>query len=184
MPSFFERTFLNNALRDYAIVFGIIIVAWILKRFVGRYVAKGVFIISRYLGKTIDKAAFSASVLGPIETFLFFLIAFTALSSLNFPQSLYFKFYKTDTRSILDTIGRAIIVLTFFWMLLRVVDYMALVLERRTHLTEDQGDNQLVIFFKDFLKAVLVIIGILMLLSFAFGYNITKILAGLSLAGA
>jgi MscS family membrane protein len=31
---------------------------------------------------------------------------------------------------------------------------------------------------------MLIIIGILMLLSFAFGYNVTKILAGLSLAGA
>jgi MscS family membrane protein len=69
-------------------------------------------------------------------------------------------------------------------MLLRGVDYLAQVIEKKANLTEDQTDNQLVLFFKDFLKVLLVIIGFLALLQFAFNYNITKILAGLSLVGA
>ncbi len=184
MPGFFDRIFLNNSIRDYGIVLSIIFIAWIFKKFVGGYVAKGIFLIMKQFGKLIDKSAFSALVLGPIETFLFLLISFIALHSLNFPQIFYLKFYKTDTKNVLDTIGTAIIILTFFWMLLRVIDYMAMVMERRANLTPGQSDNQLVIFFKDFLKAILVIIGLLMLLRFAFDYNITKILAGLSLAGA
>jgi MscS family membrane protein len=43
---------------------------------------------------------------------------------------------------------------------------------------------QLVVFFRDFFKAVISIIGFLMLLKFAFGFNISSVLTGLSIVGA
>jgi MscS family membrane protein len=69
-------------------------------------------------------------------------------------------------------------------MLLRGIDYIAMVMERKANLTPDLSDNQLVVFFKDFVKVLLIILGLLMMLRFAFNQDITKILAGLSLAGA
>jgi len=61
---------------------------------------------------------------------------------------------------------------------------VALILEERANLTVDQNDNQLVIFFKDFFKVILVIIGILMVLRFSFHKNIGSLLTGLSIVGA
>jgi MscS family membrane protein len=59
-----------------------------------------------------------------------------------------------------------------------------MILEKRADLTPDQTDNQLVLFFKDFLKAIIVIVGFLMILKFAFQYEIGSLLTGLSIATA
>jgi MscS family membrane protein len=67
---------------------------------------------------------------------------------------------------------------------LRVIDYLAIILEKRASATEDTTDDQLIIFFREFLKVILVIICILVMIRFVLNEDITKILAGLSLAGA
>ncbi len=55
---------------------------------------------------------------------------------------------------------------------------------KRADTTEGLEDNQLIVFFKDFLKVLLIIIGILTMLKFVFNQDISKILAGLSIVGA
>jgi MscS family membrane protein len=64
-----------------------------------------------------------------------------------------------------------------------MIDFIALILERKADLTASQTDNQLIIFFKDFFKVVLGVIGILMILK-AFGFNISSLITGLSIATA
>jgi len=184
MYNFFNQVFLNNTILDYIIVAAIILFAYLMKKFVGRYVSRLFFFAVKQFGRHIDQQAFTRLVHGPIENFLFLLISFIALMNLNFPELLYYKFMKTDTQKLFEKIGTAILILTFFRMLLRGIDYIAQVMEKKADLTPDQSDNQLVVFFKDFLKVMLIILGLLMLLRFAFNQDITKILAGLSLVGA
>lgn len=61
---------------------------------------------------------------------------------------------------------------------------MAIVLEEKANLTATQSDNQLVIFFRDFFRVLLFIFGILLILKFAFNYDISKLVTGLSIVGA
>jgi MscS family membrane protein len=184
MKEFFDQVFLSNSIRNYTIVAGIILLAYLMKKYVGKYVSRLLFFIVRQFGLDIDREAFTKLVLGPIENFLFLLISYVVLINLTFPVLFFYKFLKTDTKNIAETLGTAIIILTFFRMLLRSIDYIAMVMEKKANLTPDLNDNQLVVFFKDFLKVLLIIIGFLMMLQFAFDQNITKILAGLSLVGA
>jgi MscS family membrane protein len=65
-----------------------------------------------------------------------------------------------------------------------MIDFVSFILERKANLTPDQTDNQLVVFFRDFFKVIIFIIGILMVLKFAFGFNIGNMLTGLSIIGA
>jgi MscS family membrane protein len=64
-----------------------------------------------------------------------------------------------------------------------MIDFIALILERKADLTPSQTDNQLIIFFKDFFKVLLGVIGFLMILK-AFGFNISSLITGLSIATA
>ncbi|HCT22466.1 MAG TPA: mechanosensitive ion channel protein MscS, partial [Chitinophagaceae bacterium] len=50
--------------------------------------------------------------------------------------------------------------------------------------TSDQTDNQLIVFFKDFLKVLIVLNGILLILHFVFHKDIGNLLTGLSIVGA
>jgi MscS family membrane protein len=75
-------------------------------------------------------------------------------------------------------------IVAFTWLLLRIIDFIAAVLEIRANRTADQADNQLIVFFRDFLKVIIGIIGLMMVLYFAFNYNVSSLLTGLSIVGA
>jgi MscS family membrane protein len=184
MNEFLQTVFLDNNVQDYLIVAGVILVAYLLKRINGRYVSRIFFYLMKQLGKDIDREPYMRLVLVPMENFFFFLISYIALVNLKFPSLFLVKFLKTDTSKVADMLGTTIVILAFFRMLLRGIDYVALVMEKKANITPDQTDNQLVVFFKDFLKVLLVIIGFLSLLKFAFNQNISQILAGLSIVGA
>jgi len=184
MDQFWDKVVLDNTIRDYAIVAAIILVAYLLKKYVGRYTASIFFWLMNRMGRLIERKAFIELILSPVEVFLFLLISFLSLQTLTFPKILLYSFHKTDTATVLSDIASAILILAFFSMLLRVVDYITLVMEKRADITEGQEDNQLVVFFKDFLKVILVIMGILTMLKFVFNQNISNLLAGLSIVGA
>jgi MscS family membrane protein len=106
------------------------------------------------------------------------------MSSLRFPAILHVKIFKVTSEVVVDRLAVGILIFFFFHTLLRVIDYLAITLEKRASTTEDTTDDQLIIFFREFLKVILVIICILVMIRFVFNEDITKILAGLSLAGA
>jgi len=91
--------------------------------------------------------------------------------------------YKYSTKQIIHTIGTIVLIIAFIWLLLRMIDFIALILEKKADLTLSQADNQLIIFFKDFFKVVIGVIGLLLILK-ALGYNISSLITGLSIATA
>ena len=184
MDQFWDHIILDNSVRQYAVVFGIILVAYLLKKFVSLNAALAFFGIMKLMGRSIERKAFLELVKGPVEIFLFVLISFFALLNLNFPGILFYSFYSTNTQRLITGIAEAVIIILFFLTLLRGIDYMTLVLEKKADKTEGQEDNQLIIFFKDFLKVILIIIGVLTMLKFVFNQEISQILAGLSIVGA
>lgn len=119
-----------------------------------------------------------------MSIFLIISVIIVTFYQLNFPPELDFKIYKWRADAILLSIGTAIQVIAFVWLVLRIVDFIASVLEIQANKTVSQGDNQLIVFFRDFLKVVIGIIGVMMVLHFAFGYNVSSLLTGLSIVGA
>ena len=68
--------------------------------------------------------------------------------------------------------------------MLRLVDFIARVLELKASLTADTRDDQLVVFFRDFLKVLVGIAGILLIIKACFHQSIGNVLTGLSIVGA
>jgi MscS family membrane protein len=81
-------------------------------------------------------------------------------------------------------VGTLILISSFTALLLRMIDFVATLLEQRAGQATDLSDNQLIVFFKDFFKVLLVINAILLILRFAFGFDIGGLLTGLSIVGA
>lgn len=181
---FWNQMIMENTIRQYCIVVGIILVAFILKHFFGKYAARLFFWIMKKIGRELDQQAFLQLILGPAETFLFLLISISALQTLYFPQELQIKILGTTSRRIIDGISDTVLIMSFFHMLLRLIDYFGMILEKRAGTTPEQDDDQLVLFFKEFLKVIVWIVGFLVLLKYVFGQNISQILAGLSIVGA
>jgi MscS family membrane protein len=182
--NFWEQIYLDNSVRQYIVVSSIILVAYVLKKFIGRYVSWLFFFLMQRMGRVIERKAFIDMIIEPVEKFLFVFISYFALRSLTFPKLLIFKLWKLTSPDITEAIGETLLIWFFFQMLLRLVDYMALVMGKKADLTPEQDDNQLIVFFKDFLKVVIIIIGILTMISVVFHKNINSILAGFSIVAA
>jgi MscS family membrane protein len=182
--NFWEQIFLDNSVRQYIVVASIILVAYVFKKFIGRYVSWLFFFLMQRMGRVIERKAFIDMIIEPVEKFLFVFISYFALRSLVFPKLLIVNLWKITTPEITEAIGETLLIWFFFQMLLRLVDYVALVMGKKADLTPEQDDNQLVVFFKDFLKVIIIIIGGLTLISIVFHKDITSILAGFSIIAA
>ena len=184
MNKFLDTLIFDNTVRMYLIVIGTILFVLLLKRLFSRYIASLLFLLVKRAAKGLDKKPFLNLVVQPLATFLLILVTMVALEKLKFPSVLEFEIYRIPFHSIVESVSIIILLVSFIWLLLRIIDFIAMILEQKANLTPEQSDNQLIVFFKDFLKAVLMIIGGLLVLKLAFNLQISSLVTGLSIATA
>jgi MscS family membrane protein len=184
MQTFLDKVILDNTILRYLIVAGSILLIVLLKRLMSRYLAGILFGLVRRIARGVDKRSFVKLVVSPLEVFLLLLLSVIALDKLNFPSVMNVTIYKVNLRQLIDAIAIIVLIITFIWLLLRIMDFIAMIIHHRADQTADPADNQLVVFFKDFFKVVLVVFGFLLILKFAFNYPISNLLTGLSIATA
>lgn len=184
MNDILDQVWWGNPLRNYLIAAGIILFMIILKRLISQYVAGLLFKLVNRVWKDVDKKSFTGLVVQPLGLFLVILVSILSLHQLVFPSRFDVEVYQYTTKQVLHSIGTMILLIALTWLLLRIIDFIALILGRRADRTPDHSDNQLIVFFKDFFKVILVIIGIMMVLSYAFNINVGSLLTGLSIVGA
>jgi MscS family membrane protein len=180
----FDFIILDNTLGTYVLIAGVILLAVSLKQFISRVFASLVFNVVRRIAVGVDKRSFVNLVTPPLENFLVILVTLVSLEKLHYPDAFDVSIYKVRFHRVIEIIAMLVMIASFIWLLLRIIDFIALILEQKANLTESQTDNQLIVFFKDFFKVILVIIGILMILKFGFNFKISSLITGLSLAGA
>lgn len=184
MDEFLEKIWLDNPVKNYLIVAGIILFVILLKRLISRYLAGLMFRLVNKIWKDVDKRSFTSLLVQPLGFFLIILISIVSLHKLNFPADLNVEIYGYSTRQIIHCIGTIVLIVSFIWLLLRIIDFIATILEKKANLTPDQSDNQLIVFFRDFFKVVISIVGVMMILNFAFDLNVGSLITGLSIVGA
>lgn len=184
MKEILELKFLDNTIQLYLEVFGGILLAFIIKRLISKYVAVLLFRIFTKAEKQFRKKSFLELIVEPLEAFIIVFVIVIALDKLTLPSILQFQVYKATTKDLLDGIASTAMIITFIRLCIRFVKYAAIILEEKANLTADQSDNQLVVFFRDFFRVLLYIVGVLLILRFTFHYDISKLVTGLSLVGA
>lgn len=176
---------MDNTILQYSIVVGVILLAYLFKKYIGRYVSSLFFLLMKGVGKTMDRKSFVDLIIGPVENVLLVWISYLALETLKFPKVMDIKMgARLRVSDYTEGIAHFFIIFFFFAMLIRFVDYLALVMGRKAAQTTSTDDDQLIVFFKDFLKVILFIIGVLFVIKIVFHQDITKVLAGLSIVGA
>src|SRR5258708_30157299 len=184
MHDLWNQTILSNPLKSYILVIITILFVISLKRFISRLIDRLIFRFVRRMGSGLDKSAFLDLVVGPIGIFLVVFVSMSSIEKLHFPKDLDFDIYEVKSKTIVQALAIIIVIVSFIWLLMRLVDFVALVLRNKARSGGGPRDNQMILFIRDFLKAVLGIIGILMILNSAFRLGFTSILASLGLAGA
>jgi MscS family membrane protein len=184
MSSLFDFVILDNTLGNYVLIIGVILLAVALRKLISRVIAGLVFRLVTKITYGVDRKSFIDLVMPPLESFFVILVIIVCLEKLNYPELFDVDIYKVSLHGVFEVLAMVVLIISFIWLLLRIIDFVALIMEQKANLTESQADNQLIIFFKDFFKVILVIVGILMILKFGFNFKISSLITGLSLAGA
>ncbi len=184
MFGFLDEIILSNPVRSYLIAGGVILFILLLKKYISRYIAGLLFRLVRRIWKDVDKQSFTSLLVQPLGFFLLILGTIVSLYKLKFPAALNEELYDYSIKQILHCIATIVLVSSFIWLMLRTIDFIATILERKADLTPDQTDNQLIVFFRDFFKVGVGIVGVMMILNYAFGLNVASLITGLSIVGA
>src|SRR5580698_454726 len=144
MHDFWNDIFFSNPLKKYIGVAVTILLALILKRFLSRYLAGLLFRLVKKASAGLDRTAFVNLVAAPISTFLFVFISFAAIEKLTFPKEIDFDIFEMPAKTIVHNIAVAIIIIGFIWLLLRIIDFISIILARKASETGDLRDNQIV----------------------------------------
>ena len=184
MNDFLEQIWLDNPVKNYLIVAGVILFVIIIKRIISRYLAGLLFRVVNKIWKDVDRKSFTSLLIQPLGFFLLILVSIIGLYKLNFPTILNVEIYRYSVKQVVHSTATIVLVISFIWLLLRLIDFIATILEKKANLTPDQSDNQLIIFFRDFFKVMISIVGVMMILNYAFDLNVGSLITGLSILGA
>lgn len=181
---FLDRIILDNSIRNILLVFGFILLFSLFRRILSRYIAALLYIAVSKGWTSIDKKIFIDLIFKPLGWFLTILISTAAISKLNYPSSWQFTIYEISSQEIVNKIAICLIIIYFIRLIRSFIDFIALVLESKSKNEKEKGEDQLIIFFRDFLKIIVYIIGLLLILRVGFDVNISSVLTGLSIVGA
>ena len=184
MNGFWDQMIFDNPLKRYVFVLIAIVIGLLVKRIFSKFVAGQLFRGAAALDKGIDKTSFVKLLLEPLEIFLIAFITIVALDKLRFPSALEFEVFEVPFKNIVHGIAKTILIVVFIWLLLRLIDFISLLLKEKARVAGGIKDHQIVVFFRDFLKVMIGIVGLLMVLGMAFGFEVSKLWTGLGLAGA
>jgi MscS family membrane protein len=184
MHNFWNQIILGNPVLRYVIVAGAILLGILFKRLISRIIAGLLYRMAKRLAPGSDKEAFVKLVIAPLETFLVIFVTVVSLDKLHFPDELNFDLYQVTMKAIVHGLAKILLIISFFWLILRNIDFLALLISWNASRLRAVKDSQHVAFFRDFLKAIVSFIGLVMVLALGFGLDVGRLLAGLGLVGA
>lgn len=192
--NFFEQVFWGNTVKQYIIIAAIIFIGLLFKRIVSRLLGKLLFKLFKKFAEQVNSETFISLLLKPIEFFITISTFFIAIRQLKHPLDVTIFNYKKDIDKIKiiesftygDLVNKVflfLIILSVFWIVLRVIDFIAYVLLVRAAKTANKADDQLVPFIKELLKFVIIFIGLFVMLGYVFEVNAVSLITGLGIGG-
>jgi MscS family membrane protein len=179
-----DQTILSNSLRSYLLVAAILLVTLLIKRLISRFFASMIYTWVDKKNHSDLRKSHVHRLIVPIEQFLIFLVAIIAIYELKFPEAWDVKLFKLSLQQFLDSGVKFMFVLLLIRVSLRTLEFISIILENKARLTKDLSDDQLVLFFRDFFKVIIYIIGILLVLRYVFNESIGNLVTSLSIVGA
>jgi MscS family membrane protein len=179
-----EEQFLSNSIKSYIVVAGVMLITLILKRFVSRFFASIIYTwVDKKNHSELRKIHVHRLII-PIERFLVFVVAIISFYELNFPVAWNFHIYKLSSQQTIESGVKLLFIILFIRVCLRTLEFISIILDEKAKLSKNQSDDQLILFFRDFFKVILYLVGLLMILHYVFNENIGNLVTSLSIVGA
>jgi MscS family membrane protein len=187
-PPFLQQEVFGNTLAQYLIALLILLVGGTLRRLLSRLLSKVLFGITKRYTPGVSEEELHNLLIQPLSVLLLLVTVYVALNVLTYPMPLGAAAdYQPWPKVALLRVFLLVFIGTVTWVVLRLVDFSLLVVQRRTELRATPGvrrlDSQFLPFAKDLLKVLVIIIGVLVILGEAFAVNVTALVGGLGIGG-
>src|SRR5476651_143002 len=141
MYKFLQQQILDNTVESYLYVVATILFALLAKRLISKYLARLLYKLVPKASTTITRQSFLDLVLQPLDVFLVLLVSIIAMDKLNFPKVFNIKIYHLTIRDLTDSVAAGTLIIVFIWLCLRVIDFIAMILEEKANMAKDQTDR-------------------------------------------
>ena len=171
MHAFLHRPFLSNTPLDFLILLGLMLLVFVFRFLFARIVLHSLFQFMRHWFPQLAKKEVTRLMLRPVALFLVTMTFVAYVDHFVFPQTLDFRIHFLDTRfsDILGSLKMALLVVSFVWILLRVIDVLALAIAEGREMHPSASNRQLIYFLRDFAKIILALLGMVFMLKFLVG---------------
>ncbi len=184
MKDFLLKQWLGNSMEDYLWFFATILLGFIFKRLISKYFSRLLFKVIKTKHADLGVERFDQMLTKPISLSIMLSIIFIASSHIEYPAS--WNLVNENEFGIKMLINKSFSLLfigALFWILLRFIDFIGLILKRNAELTENKMDDQLIPFIIEIGKIIVYILAIFIIMGSIFNVNIAALATGLGIGG-
>ena len=181
---FLQTEFLGNSLQDYCWFLGAIVVGLLFKKLFSRYLSRLLYKVIGKKDNEIGVEKFNELLTKPIGLFVMLSIIYLGASHIQYPPSWNLgNVEEFGLKMMVSKVYVLIYVISIFWILLKVIDYVGLILFARAEKTENKMDDQLIPFIIEIAKILTYIFALFIIMGNVFNVNITALATGLGIGG-
>ncbi len=181
---FLQIEFLSNTLLDYSWFIGAVLVGLLFKKLISKYLSHLLFKIVGKKGAEVGVDKFDTLLTKPIGLFIMLSIIYLGSSHINYPEVWNLAPENEVGLKMLINKGFSLIyVYSIFWIFLKVIDFIGLILNKRAEATENKMDDQLIPFIVEIAKIITYIFALVIVMGNVFEVDITALAAGLGIGG-
>ena len=179
-----SQKIIGNTIENYLWFAGIVLVGLIFKNLISRALTYLLFNLLKKYFKTIGVQKFVDLINRPFSTTIFLLIIYVACNRLHFPDEWHLvSENEFGVRMTLNKIFKGLLICSITWTIIRIADYVGLILKQRSLQTESKMDDLFIPFMISAIKAMIIVISLLIILGSVLELNVTSIIAGLGIGG-
>ena len=176
--------FLGNSVEAYTWFFGAIFLGLIFRKLISKYLSGLLFKIVKNKTSNIGINKFDELLTKPIGLFVMLSIIYFGSSHIQYPPQWDLVSENEIGLKMLVSKGFSLIfIYSIFWILLKLIDFLGLILLKRAELTENKMDDQLIPFIIEIGKIFIYIFGIFIIMGNIFNVNIAALATGLGIGG-
>jgi MscS family membrane protein len=176
--------FLGNTVNDYVNFVTAILLGLIFRKLISKYLSHLLFKVFRSKNTNIGADKFNTLLIKPIGLCVMLSIIYLGSSYVQYPPQ--WNLVNEDEIGIKMLINKGfslIFIYSIFWILLKMIDFVGLILLKKAELTANKMDDQLIPFIIEIGKIFIYIFGIFMVMGNVFNVNIAALATGLGIGG-
>ena len=181
---FLSIELLGNSVKNYLWFVGAILVGLAFKKLISKYLSHLLFKLVKNRDSEIGVEKFDNLLTKPISFCVMLIIIYLGSSHIQFPEQWgLVDDSELGLRMFINRSFYLIFVCSVIWIVLKMIDFIGLILRKKAELTENKMDDQLIPFIIEIGKILVYIFGVFIIMGSIFNVNIAALATGLGIGG-